>query len=430
MNKLKPNIAVVGAGIAGLSAAYHLKDRAKIILIEADARIGGHAHTVDVTVAGKTFGVDTGFLVFNHHTYPGLTPFFKQLGVPTAASDMGFSVQATDIGLEWAGNGLSSVFTQRKNLFKPKFWGMLREMLRFNKAATAFAAAPPNTTQTLGDYLAANHYSAALRDWYLVPMAAAIWSCPTATMMGYPMATFARFCHNHGLLQLTGRPPWYTVKGGSREYVRRVVASLDAAGVAIHASRRVSAIVRSQSGVTLTTQLGEAHFDGLVFASHSDQTLAVLDTGASSAERAVLGAIAYQTNTAVLHTDRSLLPSHPRAWAAWNYETANAGVDGQQVCLHYLLNKLQPLPVGLDSPVIVSLNPLAQRPPADASIIRRFSYAHPVFNAAAIAAQAQLPALQGAQRTWFAGAWTTYGFHEDGFQSGRIAAESVLAQLG
>ena len=423
----KPNIAVVGAGIAGLSAAWHLKDRAQVTVFEAEPRAGGHAHTVDVTVAGKTFGVDTGFLVFNHHTYPGLTPFFAELNVPTAASDMGFSVQATDVGLEWAGNDLNSVFTQRKNLFKPAFWRMLRDMLRFNKAATAYALNPPNTTETLGDYLVANDYSAALRDWYLVPMAAAIWSCPTATMLGYPMATFARFCHNHGLLQITNRPQWYTVQGGSREYVQRVVAGLEASGNAVQQGQAVTAVERNESGVTLHTAQGEQTFDSVIFAQHSDQILRTLGAAATAQETSLLGAIQYQTNTAVLHTDASVLPSHPRAWAAWNYETAKVGVDSQQVCLHYLLNKLQPLPVGLEHPVVVSLNPLPSRPPNPATVIRSFEYAHPVFNSTAIAAQVQLPSIQRQNNCWFAGAWANYGFHEDGFQSGKAAAVGVLA---
>ena len=420
-----PKIAIVGSGITGLSAAWALKNHAHVTVFEADSRAGGHAHTVDVTVGGQTFGVDTGFLVFNERTYPGIVPFFTELGVETAASDMGFSVQARSQQLEWAGNGLNSVFTQRKNLVNPAFWGMLRDMLRFNRAATRYALTPPNTTETLGEYLQAHGYGAALRDWYLIPMAAAIWSCPTQTMMAYPMATFARFCHNHGLLQIAHRPQWFTVRGGSRNYVNRVLATL----ADVRLNQAVTGVARSAHGAAVTTPAGTEHFDAVIFANHSDQILALLGDAASPQERAVLGAIEYQQNTAVLHTDASVLPSHPRAWAAWNYETAQAGVDGQQVCLHYLLNKLQPLPVSLAHPVVVSLNPLAHRQPAPAKVLQTFHYAHPVFSSAAIAAQQQLPSIQGQQSCWFAGAWANYGFHEDGFQSGKAAALGVLAAL-
>ncbi|MEN9587535.1 MAG: hypothetical protein RIT15_1110 [Pseudomonadota bacterium] len=426
------NIAVVGSGIAGLSAAWHLAQdpRVRVTLYESDLRLGGHAHTVDVTIGGKTFGVDTGFLVFNHKTYPGLTPFFEQLGVPTVPSDMGFSVQVGK-SLEWAGNSLSSVFTQRKNLASPRFWRMLKDMLRFNKAATRFALQPPNTTQTLGDYLIANRYSAELRDWYLIPMAAAIWSCPTETMLAYPMATFSRFCHNHGLLQITNRPQWYTVQGGSRQYVDKVREALSSKGCEVRLGQAVTKIVRMDDGVTLHTAVGVARFDAVVIAAHSDQALRLLDAPTANEQR-VLGAIRYQPNLAVLHTDSSVLPSHQRAWAAWNYETqsSSANPSQQRVCLHYLLNKLQPLPVGVDAPVLVSLNPLSLINPA--KVIQTFDYDHPVFDSGAIAAQQALPSIQG-DRTggsvWFAGAWANYGFHEDGFQSGRAAAEAVLAGL-
>lgn len=418
-----PKIAIIGSGIAGLSAAWYLKDKAAVTVFESDTRAGGHAHTVDVTVNNQTFGVDTGFLVFNHRTYPGLTPFFEALGVVTAPSDMGFSVQAVDAGIEWAGNSLNSVFTQRKNMLKPAFWGMLAGIVRFNQAATAYALKPPSHSETLGEYLNTHRYSAALRDWYLVPMAAAIWSCPTATMMGYPMATFARFCHNHGLLQISQRPQWYTVQGGSRNYVNQVLAQLND----VRLGQAISHVQRDDAGVTLRSASGAQRFDAVVLACHSDQALALLSP--SDAEHSVLGAIQYQNNHAVLHTDAGVLPSQPRAWAAWNYETrqsSEAAHSGQQVCLHYLLNKLQPLPVSDEHPVIVSLNPLPEHRPKASAVIRTFDYAHPVFNTAAITAQAALPSLQGVQRTWFAGAWTNYGFHEDGFQSGKTAAASVL----
>jgi uncharacterized protein len=427
--KHSKNIAVIGSGIAGLSAAWHLKAHAHTTLYEIEPRAGGHAHTVDITVGGKTFGVDTGFLVFNHRTYPGITPFFDALGVVTAPSDMGFSVQAHDAGIEWAGNDLNSVFTQRRNVLNPTFWTMLRDMVRFNKAATAYALSPPSHSETLGEYLRNQRYSDALRDWYLVPMAAAIWSCPTATMMAYPMATFARFCHNHGLLQIANRPQWYTVQGGSRNYVNQVLSGLPD----VRLGQGVTHVARDELGVTVHTANGKEPFDAVVFACHSDQALALL--APSEQEQRLLGAIAYQSNTAVLHTDASVLPRHRRAWAAWNYETrqsSESAHSGQQVCLHYLLNKLQPLPVSDDYPVIVSLNPLPSHLPKASSVLRSFDYAHPVFNAQAIAAQRELPSIQGdttGQRTWFAGAWTNYGFHEDGFQSGKTAAHGVIKWL-
>jgi predicted NAD/FAD-binding protein len=393
------NIAVVGGGIAGLSAAWHLaqSERVRVTLFESEPRFGGHAHTVDVTIGGKTFGVDTGFLVFNHKTYPGLTPFFERLGVVTASSDMGFSVQV-GTSLEWAGNSVSSVFTQRKNLASPRFWRMLKDMLRFNKAATRFALAPPDTTQTLGEYLVANRYSAELRDWYLIPMAAAIWSCPTETMLAYPMATFSRFCHNHGLLQITNRPQWYTVQEGSRQYVEKVREALSSKGCELRLGQAVTKIVRADDngngGVSLHTAAGTERFDAVVVATHSDQALRLLDAPTADEQR-VLGAIRYQPNLAVLHTDSSVLPSHQRAWAAWNYETqsSDANPDSQRVCLHYLLNKLQPLPVGMDTPVLVSLNPLGKIDPA--KVLQTFDYDHPVFDSGAIAAQRALPSIQG-----------------------------------
>jgi predicted NAD/FAD-binding protein len=425
-------IAVVGSGIAGLSAAWHLAQdsRVRVTLFESDVRLGGHAHTVDVTIGGKTFGVDTGFLVFNHKTYPGLTPFFEQLGVVTAPSDMGFSVQVGK-SLEWAGNSLSSVFTQRKNLASLRFWQMLGDMLRFNKAATRFALVPSNSTQTLGEYLVANRYSTELRDWYLIPMAAAIWSCPTQTMLAYPMATFSRFCHNHGLLQITNRPQWYTVQGGSRQYVEKVRYALSSKGCELRLGQAVTKIERVAGGAMLYTATGSERFDAVVIATHSDQALRLLDAPTVD-ERRILGAIRYQPNLAVLHTDSSVLPSHPRAWAAWNYETqsSDANPDGQRVCLHYLLNKLQPLPVGMDTPVLVSLNPLSPIDPA--KVIQTFDYDHPVFDSGAIAAQQVLPNIQADRAgggIWFAGAWANYGFHEDGFQSGRSAAQALLAGL-
>ena len=419
-------IAVVGSGISGLSCAYRLiQGGHEVVLYEAGGHFGGHSHTVDVTFGGKTHGVDTGFLVFNHHTYPHLTALFAELEVDTAASDMGFSVKLPVGGrpLEWAGGNLDQVFCQRSNLLRPAFLRMLRDILRFNRAATALAQAADSTLQiSLGSYLDAQGYSAQFCDWYLLPMAACIWSCPSEQMLAFPLASFVRFCHNHGLLQVNDRPQWRTVRGGSREYVRRLLAGIPRR----HLNTPVTAIARTANGVVLLSALGDAQFDEVVLATHSDQSLALL-ADASDDERGVLSAVGYQANRAVLHTDTSCLPQNRKAWSAWNYQGSGDGGEGgkrARVCVHYLLNKLQPLP--FEQPVIVSLNPLT--PPDPRTVLREFDYAHPVFDAAAVDAQQRLPLIQGRNRVWYAGAWTGYGFHEDGLKSGLAVASAIAAR--
>ena len=421
----RPRVAVVGAGIAGLSAAWQLAPDADVVLFEADSHFGGHAHTVDLTLDGVTHGVDTGFLVFNHATYPQLLRLFAQLAVPTAPSEMSFSVQLPDTGLEWSGCNLDTVFAQRRNLLSPRFLGMLADLLRFNRLCTriAEAGAEAGLQQSIEDFLAEHRFSATFRDAYLLPMLGCIWSCPTDQMLRFPVATMIRFCHNHGLIRVSDRPQWHTVAGGSREYVRRVLAGIpDArANTPVRALRRVPPGTAA-GGVWLDTDHGAEHFDQVILAGHTDQSLALLGSHASADERAVLGAIRYQRNRAVLHTDAALLPRRPKAWAAWNYERAvGAGHAQASVCLHYLINRLQPLP--WQTPVLVSLNPA--RAPDPRQVHGEFDYAHPVFDGAAIAAQARQAALQGTAGVWFAGAWTRYGFHEDGLMSGLAAADSL-----
>lgn len=421
-------VAVVGSGVGGLSAAWRLSAQpgVQVSLFEAGAHFGGHANTVDLTLDGITHGVDTGFLVFNHRTYPLLTRLFAEIGVETAPADMSFSVQVPagpgqGNALEWSGTSLNTVFAQRRNLLRPHFWRMLADIVRFNRQCTAIAEqqAEGDLRQPIGDFLDAHHFSEAFRRDYFLPMLGCIWSCPTEQMLRFPVATMIRFCHNHGLIQVTNRPQWYTVTGGSRNYVQRLLRD-----IADRRLRRpVLGLQRTPHGVVVQTPDGTSTFDAVVLACHSDQALALLGGGASAQEREVLGAIRYQDNTAVLHTDASVLPQRRAAWAAWNYERATDDQEQARVCLHYWLNVLQPLP--WQQPVIVSLNP--SRPIDDALVHQRITYAHPVFDMAAIDAQQRLPALQGQQRTWFCGAWCGYGFHEDGWRSGVTAADGVLA---
>ena len=418
-------VAIIGSGISGLGVAHGLKGHAQVTLFEAGSYFGGHTHTVDVTLDGHTHGVDTGFLVLNERTYPRLLALFAELGVEIAPSDMSFSVQVPDIDLEWSGSDLSSVFAQRSNLFKPRFWRMLRDILRFNKLTTAIAASSQEAqmVEPIGEFLARHRFSDEFRDWYFLPMIGCIWSCPTDQMLRFPVATLIRFCHNHGLIQVANRPQWYTVRGGARNYVEKIVAGVPDArlNTPVRSVRRVPPDSGS-AGVWVATDAGSERFDEVVFACHTDQALRLLDD-ASEAERSVLGAIRNKPNRAVLHTDASVLPKRPQAWASWNYERASDGDREQaRVCLHYLLNRLQPLP--FTTPVLVSLNPVSD-PRAD-SIVGEYEYDHPIFDLAALAAQKRVPALQGVAHTWFAGAWTRYGFHEDGLMSGEAVVRGLL----
>jgi predicted NAD/FAD-binding protein len=413
-------LAIVGSGISGLAVAHAMKHQADITVFEAGDYFGGHTHTVDVTLPTPqgmvTHGVDTGFLVFNERTYPNLIKLFTELDVETAPSDMSFSVKVPGAlrgrTLEWSGTDLNSVFAQRSNLVNPKFWRMLLDVLRFNALCTRIANEQRETElqQPLADFLRTHNFSEPFRDWYFLPMLGCIWSCPTDQMLQFPVATMIRFCHNHGLIQVTDRPQWFSVVGGARNYVEKILAG-------VHDKRLntpVRLIERDAMGVRIVTDGHAERFDQVVIATHTDQALRLLREP-SAEERSLLGAIRYQDNHAVLHTDARVLPSNSKTWAAWNYErAANSERESARVCLHYLLNRLQRIP--FQQPVVVSLNPVQAIDPA--TIVGEYAYAHPVFDLAAIEAQKRLPLIQGQQRTWFAGAWTGYGFHEDGLKSG------------
>ena len=425
-------VAIIGSGISGLSAAHALRGRADVTLFEAGRYFGGHTHTVDITLSTPTglvtHGVDTGFLVFNERTYPHLIQLFEELGVATVKSDMSFSVQAPGAlngrKLEWSGSSLDTVFAQRGNLLSPRFIRMLRDLLRFNALCTRIAGANQEAAlmQPLADFLALHRFSTEFRDWYFLPMLGCIWSCPTDQMLQFPVATMIRFCHNHGLMQVSNRPQWWTVQGGARNYVEKITATI--------ADKRLNTPVRrierdpciAENGVRVITDGRTETFDKVILATHSDQSLALLQAP-SRDERRALGAIRYQPNRAVLHTDTSVLPTRRKAWAAWNYERATSeATESSRVCLHYLINRLQPLP--FEQPVLVSLNPV--REISQAQILGEFEYDHPVFDLAAIHAQKHVPALQGQHHTYFAGAWMGYGFHEDGLKAGLGAARQLL----
>jgi predicted NAD/FAD-binding protein len=399
-------IAVVGSGIAGLSAAWLLNHQHQVTLFESDSRLGGHTHTVDMTLDGQAFPVDTGFLVFNHRTYPELTRLFRQLGVETVASDMSFSVRLDEPGLEWAGSSLATVFGQGANLTRPAFWRMLADILRFNREAPQDAAL--GGEMALGDYLKCRSYGASFIEWYLVPMAAAIWSCPASKMLEFPLGSFVAFCRNHGLLQVFNRPQWRTVKGGGREYVKRLAASLPD----IHLDSPVESLRRRGHALEIVSGSLSGVYDQVVLACHSDQARGLLETFDPQRAR-LLGHIPYQANHAVLHTDARVLPQRERLWSAWNYQSGNGALDDRPVAVHYLLNRLQPLPTR--TPVIVSLNPVGTIDPA--TIHREFHYSHPVFGRDAPLIQSQLATSNGRDGVWLAGAWMGYGFHEDGLAS-------------
>jgi predicted NAD/FAD-binding protein len=415
-----PGIAIIGSGISGLSCAWLLARHRPVTLYEAAATLGGHTNTVDVTLGGVAHPVDTGFLVFNDRTYPNLIRLFEHLGVASSPAEMSFSVRIGAGDLEWAGTNLASVFAQPSNMARPAFLRMLADLMRFNRQATRLAAGGGQMTGTLGEYLDLHRYGREFREWYLVPMAACIWSTPSREINRFPLGTFLRFCHNHGLLAVTNRPQWRSVLGGGREYVKRMAQAIGD----IRTSAPVRRVQRFADHALVSTDKGTERFEQVVFACHTDQALALLPD-ASPEERTVLRAIPYQPNRAVLHSDVALLPRRKRAWAAWNFHAARSGPDAQPVSLSYLLNKLQALP--FREPVIVTLNPLDE--PRPETVFATFDYHHPVFMEGSDEAKSRLAMVQGRRRTWFCGAWTRNGFHEDGLMSGIAVARRLGAEV-
>jgi predicted NAD/FAD-binding protein len=402
----KAKLAVIGAGITGLSAAWALREAFDVTLYEAQARAGGHADTQTPVLDGQSVPVDTGFIVFNNLNYPNLVGFFKTLGVATHDSNMSFGVSKNNASFEYAGGELKQLFAQPSNLLRPRFLRMVRDILRFNKAAPKLLET--ESTESLGDYLTAHKYGAGFVEDYILPMGAAIWSASVEGMRAFPARSFIRFFVNHGLLNITDRPQWRTVTGGSKVYVRRVLQDLGD----VRLGAAVTHVTREEELVRVTTGETSVLFDQVVLCTHADQSLAMM-TNPSEAERAILGAVSFQDNIAVLHQDVALMPRRKLAWSSWNYLSQSRADHGEGVCLTYWMNLLQGMQTRL--PLLVSLNPNLPIDPG--KILLRKTYRHPQFDAAAIAAQEKLPSIQGRDRVWFAGAWTGWGFHEDGIAS-------------
>jgi len=400
-------IAVIGAGIAGNVAAYHLAREHEVTVFEAGAHIGGHAHTHEVEQAGRRYSVDSGFIVFNDWTYPNFIRLLDEIGVASQPSDMSFSVRDEKSGLEYNGTSLDGLFAQRRNLLRPSFWRMLRDILRFNREAPALLAQLGDDL-TLGDYLAANAYSRRFLEAYIVPMGAAIWSTDPQNMLRFPARYFIRFFHNHGMLSIDARPQWRVIRGGSARYVEALTAGIRDR---VRLNTPVQSVRRLAGHVYVKARGHEAErFDAAFLACHSDQALAML-TDPTPLEREVLGAIPYQTNEAVLHTDARLMPSARRAWAAWNYHVLPE--DSGRVALTYNMNILQSL--AASEPFLVTLNRSDAIDPA--KVVKRIRYEHPLYTRAGVAAQARQHEINGPLNTYFCGAYWRFGFHEDGVVS-------------
>jgi hypothetical protein len=411
-------VAVIGQGIAGMSAAWLLSQRHRVTVYEAEQRFGGHSFTVDAPSPSGPIPVDMGFIVYNEANYPNLAALFRHLDVPTAFTDMSFGVSLDGGDLEYASTDLTTLFAQPRNLLRPRFWSMLGDVVRFSRQAPAAACALDASMISLGEYLGQAGYGRAFQDDHILPQAAAIWSASIDAVRDLPAASFIRFFENHGLLQILDKPLWRTVVGGSRSYVRKLTEALAPTarlGVA------VTRVERSAAGVLVTDEGGHVErYDQVVLACHADQGLQLL-AAPSAAQREVVGAFSYTPNVAVLHSDDRFMPRRRKAWSSWNYLGQSGADGGRKLCVTYWMNLLQNLP--RPTPLFVTLNPI--NPPDPAKVIRTEQFMHPLFDGAALQAQKRLWSVQGEGGVWWAGAYCGAGFHEDGLQAGLAVAEAI-----
>ena len=413
MSNLK-KIAVIGSGISGLSAAYFLKDNHEVHLFEKLERAGGHSNTVMVDMEGKSIPVDTGFIVFNNHTYPNLVKFFKHLDVPIIDSDMSFSVSLDHGKLEYAGTNLDTLFCQRSNLTRLDFWRMVKDIFRFNRMARIISA-DIGYDITLENFLNKHGFSKPFRDWYLYPMTSAIWSMPFQGVGSYPARTLIDFFHNHGLLRAITQHPWLTVEGGSQTYVKTLITQLEN----VHLNTEVKSVFHDGTKVQVSTSQGKYEFDGVVLATDGAAPLSLLQSP-STLQKEILGGFKVSRNKAILHWDLNLMPKRRKAWTSWNYLLQSGG-SSKGVSLSYWMNRLQA--IESKHPLIVTLNPV-QLPDPEKTFYET-EYFHPLFDAETIKMQDRLSEIQGVDNIWYAGAYHGYGFHEDGLKSGMQVARKL-----
>ncbi|MBL6664566.1 MAG: FAD-dependent oxidoreductase [Rickettsiales bacterium] len=409
-------VAVIGSGISGLASAWLLQGKYEVTLFEKNDYFGGHSNTASIEYDGKKIDVDTGFIVFNFKTYPNLKAFFELLNVEIDKSDMSFGIRDFDSGLEYSGNNLFSLFAQKRNLVNPKFFRMLKDIMRFNKSAISLIENGGDVEgKTLADFIDELKLGDYFKNYYLFPMAGAIWSCPIELIKHYPAKTFLQFFYNHGLLTVINQPQWYTVRGGSKQYVQKIISALDnvKCGCNIVSSHQVGKkiVLRDNEGQ-------DYEFDHVVFASHANQTCNIISDKTDD-EKAILAQINYSNNLAVLHKDKKQMPKNKKAWASWVYLSKQ---QENKVSLSYWMNNLQNIDANKE--LFVTLNPIEDIAKED--VFASYHYAHPIFDEAAIRAQDNLETIQGKRNMWFCGAWTKYGFHEDGLNS----AISVAKKLG